>query len=131
MAFGYQLLIDLYDCQADACDDLGMCYQFLDEIVIHLHVEKQAPPSLFRTDAARAPHMAGLSGWVPLLESSVVIHTLTNIRYVSLDIFSCKCFDQQSAIDFTRSYFAPRRVESRLVLRGQDVWSERSSLAGA
>ena len=39
-------------------------------------MEKQAPPSIFRSDATRFPDKAGLSGWVPLIESSIVIHTL-------------------------------------------------------
>ena len=28
--FGYQLLLDLYDCKAGACDDLSLCYEFLE-----------------------------------------------------------------------------------------------------
>ena len=30
--FGYQLLLDLYGCKQGVCDDLALCYQFLDEI---------------------------------------------------------------------------------------------------
>ena len=76
-AFGYELLLDLYDCRQGVCDDLTLCYQFLDEIVDYLGMEKQGPPSIFRTDELRFPDKAGLSGWVPLVESSIVIHTLS------------------------------------------------------
>jgi len=48
-AFGFELLLDLYDCRPGACDDLTLCYQFLDEIVDYLGMEKQAPPNIFRT----------------------------------------------------------------------------------
>ena len=76
-AFGFELLLDLYDCRPGVCDDLTLCYQFLDEIVDYLGMEKQAPPNIFRTPDLRFPDKAGLSGWAPLVESSVVIHTLT------------------------------------------------------
>jgi len=29
-AFGYELLLDLYDCKPGVCDDLALCYKFLD-----------------------------------------------------------------------------------------------------
>ena len=61
VAFGFQLLLDLYDCRPGTCDDLTLCYQFLDEIVDYLGMEKQAPPNIFRTDALRFPDKAGLS----------------------------------------------------------------------
>src|SRR3989304_10464434 len=58
--FGYQLLLDLYDCKEGVCDDLQLCYNFLDEIVGHLGMEKQTPPNIFRSDEVRFPDKAGL-----------------------------------------------------------------------
>lgn len=46
-AFGFQLLLDLYNCRPGVCDDLTLCYKFLDEIVPALGMEKQAPPIFF------------------------------------------------------------------------------------
>ena len=60
--FGYQLLLDLYDCKPGACDDRTLCYGFLEEIVRVLKVEPQSPPFTFRTDGKRFPDKAGLSG---------------------------------------------------------------------
>jgi S-adenosylmethionine decarboxylase len=124
VAFGYQLLLDLYDCDLQTCDDLNLCYKYLDGIVEHLAVRKQAPPSVFRTDSTSAPHLAGLSGWVPLLESSVVIHTLTEYGYISIDIYSCRMYDVQEAIAFTRKFFLPARVQDKFIIRGQDFWAD-------
>ena len=97
--FGYQLLLDLYGCKEGVCDDLSLCYQFLDEIVEELGMEKQAPPNIFRSDETRFPDKAGLSGWVPLIESSTVIHTLSPKNFMTIDIYCCKNFDLQKAKD--------------------------------
>lgn len=117
-SFGYELLLDLYDCKPGACDDLSLCYKFLDEIVGYLGMEKQAPPSIFFTDATRFPDKAGLSGWAPLVESSVVIHTLSVKNYISIDVYCCKEFDVEKAKSFSRRFFSPKRMDAQFILRG-------------
>ena len=121
-AFGYELLLDLYDCKLGACDDLALCYKFLDEIVTYLGMEKQAPPSIFFTDGVRFPDKAGLSGWAPLVESSVVIHTLTPKNFISVDIYCCKKFDINKAKSFVRRFFSPKRMDEQFILRGIDYY---------
>lgn len=122
--FGYELLLDLYDCAPGVCGDLSLCYKFLDDIVAYLGMEKQAPPSIFFTDEKRFPDKAGLSGWAPLVESSVVIHTLTPKNYISLDIYCCKEFDIEKAKSFSRKFFSPKRVDAQFILRGVDYYKE-------
>ncbi len=121
-AFGYQLLLDLYGCKVGACDDLALCYKFLDEIVEYLGMEKQAPPGIFYTDAKRFPDKAGLSGWAPLVESSIVIHTLSCKNFISVDIYCCKKFDIEKAKSFVRKFFSPKRMDEQYLLRGTDYY---------
>ncbi|MDD4909659.1 MAG: S-adenosylmethionine decarboxylase [Candidatus Omnitrophica bacterium] len=128
-AFGYELLLDLYNCKKGVCDNLLLCYRFLDDIVIHLGMEKQSPPSIFFTDAKRFPDKAGLSGWVPLVESSIVIHTLSLKNFITIDIYCCRDFDEQSALDFCKRYFLPDRVETQFLYRGIDYYVKRSAQA--
>ena len=126
-AFGYELLLDLYNCKSGACDDLALCYKFLDEIVAYLGMEKQAPPSIFFTDGQRFPDKAGLSGWAPLVESSVVIHTLTPKNYISIDIYCCRKFDIEKAKVFCRRFFSPKRMDEQFILRGVDYYKEKAA----
>ncbi|MFH1656013.1 MAG: S-adenosylmethionine decarboxylase [Candidatus Omnitrophota bacterium] len=125
--FGYELLLDLYNCKLGACDDLALCYKFLDEIVGHLGMEKQAPPSIFFTDATRFPDKAGLSGWAPLVESSIVIHTLSPKNYISIDVYCCKEFDTAKAKRFARKFFEPERMDERFLERGIDYHTFKKS----
>lgn len=120
--FGYELLLDLYDCKPGVCDDLALCYKFLDEIVDYLGMEKQAPPNIFFTDAKHFPDKAGLSGWAPLVESSVVIHTLSVKNFISVDIYCCRKFDAEKAKAFTYKFFLPKRMDGQLLLRGIDYY---------
>ena len=127
--FGYQLLLDLYGCKEGVCDDLGLCYQFLDDIVSDLGMEKQSPPSIFRSDATRFPDKAGLSGWAPLIESSIVIHTLTPKNYISIDVYCCKSFSVQKAKELCRKFFAPKKIDEQFIQRGVDYYKAESSFS--
>lgn len=120
--FGYQLLLDLYECKPGVCDDLTLNYKFLDEIVGYLGMEKQSPPSIFRSDEVRFPDKAGLSGWVPLIESSIVIHTLTPKNFITIDIYCCRYFDVQKAIEFCKKFFEPKKVDDQYIVRGTDYF---------
>jgi len=118
--FGYQLVLDLYGCKEGVCDDLNLCYQFLDEIVPFIKMEKQAPPDIFRTDSGRWPDKAGLSGWVPLAESSIVIHTMSVKNFITVDIYSCKKFDNEKVKGFVKRFFYPKQIEEHFIHRGKN-----------
>lgn len=122
MSFGYQLLLDLYGCKPGACDDLTLCYKFLDDAVPYLGMEKQSPPNIFRSDEVRFPDKAGLSGWVPLIESSIVIHTLTPKNFISIDIYCCRSFDIQKAKKICQDFFGPARIDAQFIERGMDYY---------
>jgi len=121
-AFGFQLLLDLYNCRPGVCDDIALCYQFLDEVVESLGMAKQAPPNIFRSPVDQFPDKAGLSGWAPLIESSVVIHTLSLTNFISIDIYCCKAFDVEFAKDFCRKFFSPERMDEQYIERGVDYY---------
>src|SRR5262245_53916503 len=127
--FGYQLLLDLYGCKEGVCDDLTLNYQFLDQIVGELGMEKQAPPNIFRSDEVRFPDKAGLSGWVPLIESSIVIHTLTPKNFISIDIYCCRWFDVTKAKEFCAKFFGPQRIDEQYIERGMDYYKADSNYA--
>jgi len=129
-AFGYELLLDLYDCKPGVCDNLPLCYRFLDTIVPDLGMEKQSPPSIFFTDAKRFPDKAGLSGWVPLVESSVVIHTLSLKNFITIDVYCCRFFDELKALDSCKRFFAPGKIETQFLYRGVNYYNEKNGQKG-
>jgi S-adenosylmethionine decarboxylase len=100
------------------CDDIALCYDFLERIVDELHMQKQSPPYIFRSDERKYPEKAGLSGWIPLIESGIQIHTLSSRDFISIDIYSCGPFETDSLADFVRGFFGPEEVETNLIPRG-------------
>jgi len=117
-AFGFLLMLDGYRCDPERLDDLTGCYDFLDRLVAELGVTKQSQPYLFRTPAQFADKR-GVSGWVPLVESGISLHTLTLSRFVSLDVYSCRLFDNDRVIACMRDFFRPESLDANFVLRGR------------
>ncbi len=117
--FGYHLMLDCYECDADILDDINKCYQYLDRLVDLIGVTRQSQPYVFRTpDGFKGKE--GLSGWVPLVESGISIHTLTGTGFVSIDVYCCRKFDRDMIIDFTGHYFKTDKIEKNYILRGTD-----------
>ncbi|MEK7552252.1 MAG: S-adenosylmethionine decarboxylase [Patescibacteria group bacterium] len=116
--FGYLMTLDLYGCKEGVCDDLNLCYKFLEDLVAKLKMKKQSPPFIFKSDEVKYPDKAGLSGWVPLIESGVQIHTLTPKNFISIDIYSCGHFSTENIKEFVKDYFGCKEVEMHYIERG-------------
>jgi hypothetical protein len=48
---------------------------------------------------------AGYDAFVPLIDSGISAYIWTHARFFSIVIYTCKGFDQQAAIEFTRIFF--------------------------
>ena len=83
-----------------------------------IEMKKQAPPQIFKTDSKLYPDKAGLSGWVALVESSIVIHTLSKKNFISIDIYTCGKLDPKLAVAFVNKYFKPKKIEKQYLERG-------------
>ncbi len=117
--FGYHLILDLYDCDSSTVGSLEKCYQYLDTMPDIIGTHKQSPPFIIYTDAEKYPDKAGLSGWIPIVDSGISIHTLAVTNFVSIDIYSCKKFDPEKIKKFTIKFFNPKKIEEKFFLRGE------------
>lgn len=116
-SFGQELLVDLYRCVPKLVGSLDFNYKFLEDLVDLLEMKKQAPPYLF-VSPPEYLDKAGLSGWVPLIESGIQLHTLTDKNFVSIDIYSCREIDKKQVLQFCQKRYKPKKIESQFILRG-------------
>ena len=49
---------------------------------------------------------AGYDAFVPLIDSGISAYIWSQAKFFSTIIYTCKSFDEQAAIQFTREYFA-------------------------
>ena len=116
--WGYQLIIDCFGCEEAVCCDLDRGYEFLDKITVHLHMTKQTQPYIFKTCETTFPGKPGYSGWVPIIESGIQIHTSSNNRFISIDVYSCKPFEESDVVEFVKKWFEPKQIDTHFFYRG-------------
>jgi len=117
--FGYHQILDLFDCDPKAVRSIKICYRYLDTLPEMIDTHKQSPPFIFYTDEKKYPDKAGLSGWVPIVESGISIHTIIPTNFVSIDVYSCKKFNPKKIKQFTIKIFKPKKIEEKFFLRGE------------
>lgn len=108
MAAGrYHIIIDLKEVPEKVLTDKDGLVAFLTQFppIIEMHVLH--PPVVVEG----IPENPGLTGFVLIDFSHISVHTFTKHQEVLVDIFSCKSYDQEAAIEATLKYFpVPRSL---------------------
>lgn len=117
--FGVHLMVDGYGCDRVGLEDMKLIYDFLDEYPDKMDMTKIMPPYVFRYNGA-VPEDWGISGFVLIAESHISIHTFPDKQYLSIDMFSCKPFDTEVAVETIKKYFKIQKYEMKVLDRGQE-----------
>jgi len=117
VGFGLHLTLDGYGCSQENLANLDLIYEFLEDCPDLINMTKIMPPYVFKYHG-KVPEDWGVSGFVLIAESHISIHTFPDRNYLSLDIFSCKDFDYQKAVDYATEIFGITRHEQNVLDRG-------------
>ncbi len=122
MAYGKELIVDLYGCDASTFTRdsirafwLGLCeLTKMEPEDFHFWDYKDYPE-----EKAEAPvHLVGTSGIQFITTSNITIHTIDLMGECMVNLFTCKEFKRQEALSFISHWFRARRVDSVCILRG-------------
>ena len=109
--------IDGYGGDPQKLADENLISAFLDSCPSAIGMTKIAPPYVCRYSGAK-PEDWGISGFVLIAESHISAHTFPEHGYVWVDIFSCKSFDADAAIDDIRERFGLHDCRVHSLARG-------------
>ena len=111
------LTIDGYGGDYQQLSDLDFIFDLLDDCPDRIGMTKIMPPYVFKYHG-KVPTDWGISGFVLIAESHISVHTFPDRAHVSVDIFSCKEFDTDAAIQQIKAAFGLATVECRILERG-------------
>jgi S-adenosylmethionine decarboxylase len=111
------LVIDGLGCDAAQIADPEHVRQFLDAYPDAIHMTKITPPAVYTYKGPKAEDW-GVSGFVIIAESHISVHTFPDRGYVNIDVFSCKEFNAEQAIEEIRGQFSMTEVKSWVLDRG-------------
>jgi S-adenosylmethionine/arginine decarboxylase-like enzyme len=120
--FGYSYYLDMYSCRVGAADDLELHYRFLERVVDKIGMTRMSQPVVMHGPTNHGtelyPDKAGVSGWVPLIESGIQIHSMEPKRFITLDVYSCNKFDKNIILQYARECFGFEQHEEQFFTRG-------------
>ena len=110
------LIIDGYTNNKQILQDEIFLRQVLDKIPDLIGMTKISEPFVFRY-LGEKPEEWGYSGFVFIAESHISFHTFVEKNYINMDVFSCRDFDTDNAIDHITENFQLARYKTYLVNR--------------
>ena len=102
--FGPHIMLDLNQCNPDALASLDTCMQLLHHLPDSIGMTKITQPYVFPYSGL-VPEDQGITGMVIIAESHISLHTFPLKAYAFIDVFSCKPFDVEAAIQDCIQWF--------------------------
>jgi S-adenosylmethionine decarboxylase len=113
--WGLSTCIDIFDCDPEILRDRARIEAFTRALCDLLGVRRFGDPLIVRF--GEDPAVFGYS-MVQLIETSLVsAHFVEHSNAVYLDVFSCKWYDAEVAVEFARTFFQGKRVQMQQCLR--------------
>jgi S-adenosylmethionine/arginine decarboxylase-like enzyme len=109
LPWGKSVSIDLFDCDLSLISDPESIRKFVQSIVSEIHMVAHGPCLVERFGC---DDLEGYSAIQFIETSSITVHCDEPGRRAFIDIFSCKNFDDQAAVNYSRKYFKAQSVKS-------------------
>ncbi len=119
--YGIELILDLHGCDASKFTRASIT-EYFEQLCDLIDMQREDlhfwdDVGLSEEDKQTSPHTQGTSAVQFILTSSIVIHTLDQLKAIYINIFSCKVYDAKVAEDFTVKWFGATDCSARLLDR--------------
>lgn len=119
--YGVELILDLHGCDV-ATFTRPSITRYFEQLCELIDMKRETlvfwdDLDVPEEDKQTSPHTQGTSAVQFILTSSIVIHTLDQLRAVYINMFSCKEFDPKLAEQFTVEWFAASDCTARYIER--------------
>ena len=118
-SFGPHLTLDLTGCPKEILENYELHFNYLKILPEMIGMTPIIQPYVFPYSGL-VPEDRGITGIVIIAESHLSVHSFQEKNYTFIDIFSCKDFDVNLAIEYTVDLFKPTAFTQNIVQRGTD-----------
>ena len=119
--YGIELILDLHGCDASKFTRVSIS-EYFERLCVLIDMQREElhfwdDEGVSEEDKQTSPHTQGTSAVQFILTSSIVIHTLDQLKAVYINIFSCKLFDPKVAEQFSTDWFGATDCSARFLDR--------------
>jgi S-adenosylmethionine decarboxylase len=117
-SFGPHLTLDLIGCPKEKLQNLDLHFKLLKDLPSLIGMTPITQPYVFPYSGL-VPEDKGITGIVIIAESHLSIHSFEDKGHTFIDMFSCKPFDTELALEFILELFKPESYDMNIVQRGK------------
>ena len=118
--FGLHVTVDASGCNKRKLSSVTLVYDILNKLPDRIGMTKMTLPYVVKWLDKFAHGTEGVSGFVMIAESHISIHTFPDQDYAFMDIFSCRGFDAEMAVEYLVQAFEATKYEKHVLKRGID-----------
>lgn len=118
MKWGVYCAIDLYGCNSWKVKHKPSVFGFLSDLTRKIGMVPHGLPNV--PDSFGENDLHGLSGFQFIKTSHIAVHCDPIENRVMIDIFSCKDFDTQTALEFSKTFWNATHATINVSERGVD-----------
>ena len=96
-----------------AAIDAAAVSGFLLKIAAHLQLRTYGEPIVHAPSGEGKMENQGFDAFLPLIDSGISLYVWSQQRFFATVLFTCKHFDVEAALAFTRDYFGASEIEHR------------------
>ncbi len=103
-----RLLIEgFYDIEVDK----NVIKNFFQAFTGHMALKVYGEPIIFSPGGEGKEENQGYDAFIPLIDSGISLYVWSNSRFLSMIIYTCKSFDADKAVYFTKEFFKAEKIE--------------------
>jgi S-adenosylmethionine decarboxylase len=114
---GNHLLFDGICVSGELIDKEEIIEKFLVDVVDLIEMRAISEPIVIKHESVDERE-SGITGTIILADSNITIHTYPKKKWFSLDIYSCKEFDVDKAVNFVVKKLDVEKHNSKIFRRG-------------
>jgi S-adenosylmethionine decarboxylase len=81
------------------------------EIAAHLGLRAYGKPVVHAPGGAGKDENEGFDAFIPLIDSGISLYVWSRKRFLAVVLFTCKQFEVEAALSFTRRFFDVHEIE--------------------
>jgi len=93
--------------------DKSVIENYFKKITEALNLRMYGEPIIFSPGGEGKEENQGYDAFVPLIDSGISVYVWCNSKFLSLIIYTCKSFDENKALKFTKDFWKIDEIESQ------------------
>ena len=84
---------------------------YLYGVAAHLGLRTYGEPTIFSPAGVGKEENQGFDAFIPLIDSGISAYIWSKDRFFSIILYTCKNFDEEKALAYTKKYFDADKIE--------------------